>query len=301
MPRSAEQRWAGCKGGTLRPLIYEYVAGRMRRGELVKSTAAGYWSSLAVLAEVHGNRPTAQFGKATVERWLETRDGMMPSTRRTQWSYVSNFADFLVERRIIKTNPCRSMRAPRRPRTVPRAIDGDAVAKLLATVPDARAAAIVWLEVGLGLRRIEVHRARVEDWSRRDKTIRVVGKGGHERYIPMTVEAAHALDRYLTEHPATVGPLIRSYTSGRALSTSMLSHSMAEWMLAAGVKLAPGDGVSGHALRHTAASDVLDTCGDLRVVQELLGHAHLSSTAVYLRRSRLGELRDAMEGRRYAS
>lgn len=287
--------------GTLQPLITEYVLGRVRRGELVKSTAAGYWSTLVVLAAMHGARPVAQFGKATVERWLEATEALAPSTRRTQWSYVSKFSDYLVEKKIIRANPCLSMRAPRRPRTVPRALDGDAVTKLLVNAPDTRATAVIWLEVGLALRRIEVSRLKIEDWSRRDEVVRVTGKGGHERYVPVPKSAAAALDAYLTEWPATVGPLIRSYTTGRALSVSTLSHYMAEWMTAAGVKHAARDGVSGHALRHTAATDVLDQCGDLRAVQELLGHAHLSSTSIYVGRSMLNELRAAMEGRRYAS
>jgi site-specific recombinase XerD len=57
--------------------------------------------------------------------------------------------------------------------------------------------------------------------------------------------------------------------------------------------------VSAHALRHTAASDVLDRCKDLRIVQQMLGHQHLATTAIYLRRASLVDMRTAMEGRRY--
>jgi site-specific recombinase XerD len=72
-----------------------------------------------------------------------------------------------------------------------------------------------------------------------------------------------------------------------------------QWMVDAGLKRRPRDGVSAHSLRHTCASDVLDACHDLRVVQQMLGHQHLATTAIYLRRADLSQMRDAMAGRRY--
>jgi integrase/recombinase XerD len=298
-------------GMTLAPLVHEYVTGRIRRGELVGCSASGYWSTLAVFAGVHGRRQVANISKRTVERWLETRsvvnaDGvrvpMKPSTRRTQWSQVSCFLDWLVEDRgLLAVNPCHAMTAPRRPRTEPRALDGDAVAKLMLAAPDARARAVLAFELGLGARRVEAHRANVEDWSRRNRSFLLKGKGGHERTVPVSDFESHLFDAYLLEYPATVGPLFRSYTSGRRLSTSTLSHYVVEWMFDAGIKHAPRDGVSGHALRHTGASDLLDACGDLVTVQEYLGHADLSTTARYLRRAKIGRMRDGMAARPYAS
>lgn len=200
----------------------------------------------------------------------------------------------------IRIDPCLGMKAPRRPRTEPRAIDEDGIAALLRVAPDARARAIVWLEVGLGLRRIEVHRLKVEDWSRRAKVVRVTGKGGHERDVPVIAPVTAALEAYLAEWPSSAGPLIRSTTDPtRPLCTSALSHYMVTWMYEAGIKHKPKDGVSSHALRHTCASDVLEQCGDLRVVQQMLGHRNLATTAMYLRRAQIGEMREAMEGRSY--
>lgn len=284
----------------LRRLTHRYIAGRVRTGDLTSYTAACYRRPLDVLVEVHGNRPVALIGKATIHRWLTARISLRPSTKRTQWSYVSCFLDWLVERGDLPRNPCRSMKAPKRPRSTPRAIDEDAVRLVIDHAPDARGEAIVWLMVGLGLRCVEVHRLRVEDWSRRDGLLRVTGKFGHEREVPVTEEAADALSAYLAVFPATVGPMVRSYTQEhRAVRPGTLSHYLSRWMRSAGVKTAPRDGVSAHALRHTCASDVLDRCGDLRTVQEMLGHAHLSSTSVYLRRAGIPKMREAMNGRTY--
>jgi len=287
--------------GTLGPYALAYATERRRRGEIVQSTVTQYRSVLAKLERAHGNRPLSQFGKGTIDRYLDSVGHLKPSARASAWSHVKGFCGWLHTNGHVTNNPTLGVKAPRRPRTEPRALDADAVAALHEVLPDKRAAAIVWLEVGMGLRRIEVHRLNVEDWSRRDQVIRVVGKGSHERYVPVPSPAAQALSDYLAECPATSGPLIRSTTSNRPLSLSALSHYMARWMYEAGIKHAPKDGVSGHALRHTCASDVLDACDDLRVVQELLGHAQLATSAVYLRRARIGKLREAMEQARPAA
>lgn len=281
--------------GTLGPLTHAYAAERMRRGEIVATTLTQYRSVLGKLERAHGNRPLDQYGKGTIDRYLDSVGQLKPSSRASAWTIVCGFSRWLVDNGRIRRDPTAKIKAPKRPRTEPRALDGDAVDALRAIVPDARAAAIVWLELGMGLRRIEVHRLNVEDWSRRDELVRVVGKGSHERTVPVPTGAAEALRVYLGQYPATVGPLIRGYTTGRRLSLSALSHYMARWMYEAGIKHGPRDGVSGHALRHTCASDVLDACDDIRVVQELLGHADLSTTARYLRRARIGKLREAME------
>lgn len=285
---------------TLDELVCEYLSGRSRRAEITMVTVRQYRSALGGLAQVHGRRPIAQYGPGTIRRWLEAIAWQKASSRAAKWTAVLGFNRWLIATGRIHSDPCAGMDAPRRPRTEPRALDEDAVGALLAAAPDARARLIIWLEVGLGLRRIEVHRLRIEDWSRRDRVLRVTGKGSHERLVPMISAAAHAVEEYLAEWPATVGPLVRSTTdSSRPLSLSALSHYMARWMYDAGIKMAPRDGVNGHALRHTAASDVLDRCNDLRVVQEMLGHSSLAVTTVYLRRASIAQMREAMEGRTY--
>lgn len=285
--------------GTLLPHVCRYINRRRSTGEVQKNTASNNWSSLMVLCKAHGNRPVTQLGQSTVVRWLQLRAHLKPSTRCTQWSMVSCFCQWLVDEGHLRTNPCATMTAPRRPRSIPRALPEADVAALLHIAPDVRGRAIVWLMVGLGLRCVEVHRLSVEDWARRDNLIRVVGKGHHEREVAVPAEARRALDAYLLAYPATSGPLIRSYTHSRSIRPGTLSHYLSDWMRLAGVKHTPYDGKSAHALRHTCASDVLDECGDLRIVQEMLGHQHLSSTSVYLRRAGVRRMLDAMEGRCY--
>lgn len=105
----------------------------------------------------------------------------------------------------------------------------------------------------------------------------------------------------LASAPDRRAPLFRSYHDDRSrLSAKSISDMQRKWMRRAGVKVASRDGRSAHGLRRTAGSDVMERVHDVRVVQEMLGHAHVETTAkYYLRPVPLGQLRDAMEGRDY--
>lgn len=287
--------------GTLLPYVCRYLHQRRTAGEITRTTATSNWAALNTLDEAHGKRPLESLGKGTLTRWKQLRSHLKPSTQCSQWSNVSCFLQWMVAEGHIRANPCRTMKAPKRPRSTPRAFEENDVAATLRHAPDARGRAIVWLMVGMGLRCVEVHRLSIEDWQRRDRIMRVTGKGMHERDVPVPHEAAYALDAYLVQHPATSGPFIRDYRHGQPLKPGTLSHYVTAWMYEAGVKHHPYDGRSAHALRHTAASDVLDNCDDLRVVQQMLGHQHLSSTSVYLRRAAVRKMLDAMEGRSYTA
>lgn len=85
------------------------------------------------------------------------------------------------------------------------------------------------------------------------------------------------------------------------ISPPCTSGRVAKWAKLAGIKDHRWDGVSAHALRHTAASDVLERSNNLQAVQEMLGHADLATTSIYLRRVAAGRLREAMEGRKYTT
>jgi integrase/recombinase XerC len=236
-----------------------------------------------------------------VEEWLASRGHLSPATRRGDLTAVIGFCDWLVRRGVIAANPARQVPTIIQPDALPRALEADQVGAVLDVCPDKRARAIVWLEVGEGLRCGEVARARVGDWARSAGTLLVRGKRQRQRMLPVTGEVAAALSAYLADWPAPPSaPMIRSYRRPWApLTADTISGMVSEWMRAAGVKAWARDGVSAHALRHTAASDVLERSKDLRAVQEMLGHRHLQTTSVYLRRANLGRLRDAMAGRTY--
>lgn len=259
-----------------------------------------YRCALDSFVASYGNRPIRNMGVTDVERWMASRGAIRPSTRRKDMYIVRMFCRWLVREKYLRANPCDDLAPIRKPDVLPRALPGEGIRRLFDVCPDQRARAIVALMVHLGLRCVEVERLNVEDWDRRDDMIRIRGKGGHERWLPMVPECALEVQRYLGQHPAASGPLIRSYADdSRALLAVTISIQVGRWMRDAGLKTYRFDGVSAHALRHTCASDVLDASGDVRVVQAMLGHKHLNTTAIYLRRSSADKMRAAMTGRTY--
>ena len=287
--------------GTLAPLVRQYLRGRVARGEITRQTGVDLSYCLAGLVESFGSRPMGQFGPKAIDRWLETIGTLAPATRREYLSRVRGFVRWLVAQDVIAADCTAHVPAIHQPRQVPQTLTADEVRRLLDACPDRRARAVVWLMVGCGCRCVEVSRLDVADYDPQALTILLVGKALHERVIPVPVATAMALDGYLDEVGRPCGPLVRTVT-GQRMAAKTLSGYMREWMRAAGVKSSALDGRSAHALRRTAGSDVMDACGDVRMVQEMLGHARIETTArSYLRPVSLCVLRSAMEGRDYGA
>jgi integrase/recombinase XerC len=288
--------------GTLAPMVREYLRGRVARGEITRPTSVDLSYTLAGLVESFGRRPLSQLGPKAIDRWLESIGHHAPATRREYLSRVRGFCHWMVAQGHIVDNPTDHVPTIRQPRQVPRTLTTNEVAMLLHACPDARARAVVWLMVGCGLRCVEVSRLDVQDYDADGRTISVTGKAGHERRLPVPCEVAAAVDAYLDEAGRPAGALIRARGTADRLSPRTLSGYVRGWMVAAGVKTSPLDGRSAHALRRTAGSDVMDACGDIRVVQEMLGHVRIETTAMsYLRPVAMGKLRVAMEGRGYGA
>lgn len=170
---------------------------------------------------------------------------------------------------------------------------------MLAEATDGRARLVLLLMLQEGLRRREVAGLTLGDIDMAERTMLVVGKGNHERVLPISSETWAALTAYLAGERIVGGPLIRSAKDHRSpVQPATIGRLVSALMLAAGVKQRPYDGRSGHSCRHTAASDTLKSGAHLRDVQRMLGHIHLTSTEVYLPLI-VQDLREAMGGRRY--
>ncbi len=275
-------------------LMLTYCSGRVARQEVTMATIRRTKTVLGVFSETYGRRPVEQLGRSHVERFLEIRGTQVaPATLRHDIVAIKGFARYLLRERHIKRDPMAYVQRVRVPRSVPRALTRDEVSKLWAVLPDDRARAIVALMLGCGLRRAEVQNLQVGDWDQRDQTLRILGKGGHERVVPVPAFVAAALRRYMTAK--ALGPMITTQDGSRGLSHSYYGRMMGAWMADAGIKSAAHDGRSCHSLRHTLASDVADIEPDLRVLQQILGHVNLTSTQIYLRRVHLPKMRAAMD------
>lgn len=214
---------------------------------------------------------------------------------------VRVFLQRLVIDRRIPVDPTLGIAVPKVPRSIPRAMPKEDVAKLLAHCPDTRARAMVSLMVQEGLRLGEVTGLQLGDVDLDRLLLVVEGKGGHQRVLPLTTGSRRALSQYFDEHPPVMGlKVFRSYQfPRRGLSSGHVGRVVTEAMWSAGVKRTNRDGRSPHALRHTAASDVLEGGGHIRQVQAMLGHASISTTQVYLRAPDAQGLRGVMDGRDY--
>jgi site-specific recombinase XerC len=275
-------------------LAMDWVAARAAAGEIRGGSRRSQLSRLQSLARAC---PTvADLDKGGLLAWQATISHFTPSYRRGMVSVVRCFCRWLLTEGYINPDASVWLSTVREPRRVPRALSADLAEKLASGVMDLRWRAVIALMIGCGLRCVEVARLDLHHWDLTSNTIEVCGKGGHERILPVPAEVAAVLNQWLEERGLRPGPLIPSQR-GR-LSPGWVSRKTALVMEAAGVHQM-GDGRSAHALRHTALSDVLDRCGNVRTVQQMAGHQSLATTEIYLRRTNLAQLREAMAGRSY--
>lgn len=288
---------------TLRPFIDAYLRGREQRGEVNRRTAGTLRIPLARLDRQHGSRSLDRLTPARIDAFLDSINHLAPATRRHYLTAVRGLCRWMVEQGQLRTDPTSHVAPIRQPRRAPVTLGAPDVARLLAAAPDRRARAILWLMVGCGARCVEVARLQVADYDPTCRTVRLVGKAGHERIIPVPAETGAALDAYLDAVGRRGGPLIRqSLRSTAGLTPATISAYVGRWATAAGVKSCAFDGRSAHGLRRTAGSDVMDRSGSIVAVQEMLGHSSIETTArYYLRRVTMEQLRSAMAGRDYGA
>lgn len=277
----------------------DFIAERIKRGETDPLTSRNYATTLRQLAESFGKRPLRRFGRRAVERFFEAYPDWAVGTRARKFSEINQFADFLERRGHIDRNPCRDMKAPRRPRTVPRTLPRDEVSAILAHTPDMRATVVVLLMVQEVCRRVEVSRLELGDIDLEHQTIRLVGKAHHERVVHLTDQTARAIRAYIRAERITAGPLIRSKIDPtRGLTPRACANIMTSAAYSAGVKVRGGDGVAPHVLRKTGLTDMLRGGAKQRDVQKAAGHANLASLEPYVALV-LDGVEQAMGGRDY--
>ncbi|MEO0972732.1 MAG: tyrosine recombinase XerC [Pseudomonadota bacterium] len=220
-----------------------------------------------------------------LRQWLarEHRRGLGPRSLQRRLSAVRRWLASLVEFGELTTNPANDVQAPKVRKRLPTALAPDAMAKLLTV--DAqddplalRDLAIMELLYSSGLRLAELTDADVNDLDLRDATIRVTGKGAKVRLVPVGRQARDALQRWLAVRPAREGELAL-FTSrrGERMSRRAVQQRVQHWGQRQGIDR----NVHPHLFRHSFATHVLESSGDLRAVQELLGHADISTTQVY--------------------
>jgi integrase/recombinase XerC len=242
---------------------------------------------------------------AAVRGWLGRETASCgPTSIGRKLSTVRSFYRFLVKERAATSNPARAVQAPRRPKKLPEVLSEADVAVLLEAPALAgplalRDLAFLELLYSSGLRVSELTGLDLDDLDLAEGMVRVLGKGRKERVVPVGGPARDALRRWIGEgRPVLLagpdagrapGALFVNYRGGR-LTPRSVARRLDRWVIAAGLPRH----VHPHVLRHCFATHLLSSGADLRGIQELLGHASLSTTQRYthLDWKRLAEVYD---------
>ncbi len=216
-------------------------------------------------------------------------DGAAPSTVGRKLAAVRGLFDFLVRTERVGQNPADLVSSPKREDKLPRVLSGEQMRTLLERIPartplELRDRAMLELAYSCGLRCEEIVNLDLASFDFESEQLRVLGKGSKERLLPVGEPAQRALRRYLDRgrRALTAEPREQALflsKSGRRLSGSDVTRRLNLWVRQASLAA----GVSPHALRHSFATHLLEGGADLRTIQELLGHASISTTQVYTR------------------
>jgi integrase/recombinase XerD len=213
--------------------------------------------------------------------------GLAPSSIRRSVSAIHTWYAFLLSEGVVKSDPSERLETPKRWRTLPDVLSVDEVTRLLSAVSIDeplvfRDRAMLELAYGAGLRVSEWIGIEVKDLLLEDHVIRVFGKGSKERLVPIGRTAIGAVGMYLRELRPTLekgegkGKLFLN-ARGRPLSRMGAWQILRKYVELSGIE----KHVSPHTLRHSFATHLLEGGADLRAVQEMLGHADISTTQIY--------------------
>ena len=260
----------------------------MERG-LAEATLSAYRSDLSRFSRwVSGRgRGLEEVRRLDVLDFLGEHAHWPPRTVARRLSALRRFYQHLEREGRIRNNPCERVDAPRLGRPLPGVLSEREVERLLAA-PDLETASGVrdraMLEVlyATGLRVSELVGLRSEQVNLIQGVLRVVGKGGKERLVPLGEPAVEWLERYFRKgRPDILGerrtPALFPTSRGRAMTRQAFWHLIKRYAARAGIS----QDISPHTLRHAFATHLLDHGADLRVVQMLLGHRDISTTQIY--------------------
>jgi integrase/recombinase XerC len=250
-------------------------------------TVTGYAHDVRTLLVLAGETPLAQIDVHQARRMvaqLHAR-GLGGRSLARVLSAWRSFYRYLAREHGAPRNPFQGLRAPRAPKTLPKALSPDEAAHLL-NAPETedpmrvRDHAMFELFYSSGLRLSELTGATLDNLDLEQQTVRVTGKGSKTRVVPIGSFAVNALRAWLPQRAELAAASVQTVfvnTRGQPVSPRTVQHRLKRWALQQGLSRP----VHPHMLRHSFASHLLQSSGDLRAVQELLGHSSISTTQVY--------------------
>ena len=267
-------------------LLADFLGHLANERRLSRNTILNYERDVAALLELAEATPLAKLQIHHLRRFvaqLHARglDGRSLARMLSAWR---GFYRYLARDHGYTSNPCVGLRAPKAKKSLPQALSPDEAGRLMEIPDDDRLAtrdkAIYELFYSSGLRLAELTSLAPADINFSDATVRVTGKGAKTRVVPVGSHALAALKKWLGKRALLVGEGSEALfvnRHGTRLTARAIQYRMKQWAL----KLGLAANVHPHVLRHSFASHVLQSSGDLRAVQEMLGHASISTTQVY--------------------
>ncbi|WP_428985791.1 tyrosine recombinase XerC [Sinomonas terricola] len=283
----------------LAPGLREPLEGFLRHLELGRGrsphTVRAYEGDLVSMlgaAEQDGAGALKDIDLAKLRRWLgrQSESGLSRSTLARRTAAVRSFTAWAVREGLLETDPALRLGSPKRHQHLPEVLHAEQTRRMLSGLAEAadggdpvavRDVALVELLYATGIRVSELVGLDIDDVDLGALTIRVLGKGNKERTVPFGLPAANALVRWLGARRALViansGSALFLGRRGGRLGQRQARETVDSALHGLGDTAASGP----HALRHTAATHLLDGGADLRSVQELLGHSSLATTQLY--------------------
>lgn len=264
--------------------IDSYLAEAEKTRRLSSHTLNAYRKDLNNLAELIGESDWQRLSSNDIRAGIAAlnRSGLAASSIARQLSSWRSLFTWLVARGDLSANPADNVRPPKRPRKLPRNLDADRTSLLFGANDDSdrslRNDAMIELFYGSGLRLAELVGINIRDIDLEERSVRVLGKGSKERIVPLGRASVAALRRWLNCRDVTRpdAPLF----TGRG--AQRIAHRTVQSILKKVSRERLGSNeLHPHMLRHSFASHLLESSGDLRAVQELLGHSDIATTQIY--------------------
>ncbi len=249
-------------------------------------TCENYSRDIRSLIEMAGDTPLDQLQPLHIRRFIATLHGrgIGGKSIARMLSSWRGFFSFLSRRHGFINNPCTGMRAPKAARTLPEALSVEQAVKLVDIHEQdplaIRDHAMLELFYSSGLRLTELVTLTQNGLDLAEGTVMVTGKGSKTRIVPLGSHAIDAIRRWLPARALLVKEGEQALfvgRNGRQLTQRAVQYRLKQWAIKQGI----AGNVHPHILRHSFATHVLQSSGDLRAVQEMLGHANISTTQVY--------------------
>lgn len=251
-------------------------------------TCQNYSRDIKLLESLADKTSLDQVQNTQVRRYIATLNsrGLSGKSIARALSAWRGYYDYLIQHKGFTQNPVMGLRAPKSPKTLPQALSTDMAVKFVDIQGDGlleqRDHAIFELFYSSGLRLSELVNLDIDMLDFSDGTVTVTGKGNKTRIIPVGTHALNAIQTWLKRRADIViadkNPKAVFVTQqGRRITPRAIQYRMKEWAVKQGVNI----DMHPHLLRHSFATHVLQSSQDLRAVQEMLGHANISTTQVY--------------------